>query len=72
MTVTEAVSYLRTKEKITLYDVDQSCWRSGAITKDYIPPIYLTWEVVSLLLDWCDIDTPVLELGIKPVAGKEE
>jgi hypothetical protein len=72
MTVADAIKYLRDTEKITLYDVDQSGWRTGATTKEYIPPVYLTWEVVGLRLDWCDFETPVLELDIKPPAGKEE
>ena len=71
MTVADVIKYLRDTEKITLFDVDQSGWRVGAITKDYIPPVYLTWEVVGLQLDWYDLDTPVLELDIKPAEGEE-
>lgn len=65
MTVQEAVKLLSYNEKITLYDADMNTWRTGVVTKDYIPPAYLDWEVVSLQLDM-DGSSPVLELDIKP------
>ena len=68
MTVRDAVRLLRIDEEITLYDVDIGAWRSGRITKEYIPPAYLDWEVVGLQTD-IHITTPVIELDIRP---KEE
>ena len=67
MTVADAIKYLRHTEKITLYDVDQSGCRTGAITKEYIPPAYLDWEMWGIQTD-LDGSTPVLELDIKKPA----
>lgn len=65
MTVLDAVRLLSADEEITLYDVNINAWRTGVISKDYIPPAYLDWEVVGLQTD-LDGSTPVLELDIKP------
>ena len=65
MTVRDAVKLLRTDEEIALYDVNMGAWRSGILTKEYIPPVYLDYEVVALQIDM-DGSIPVLEFDIKP------
>lgn len=65
MTVQEAVKFIRDEEEITLYDANINAWRTGVVTKEYIPPTYLAWKVVAIQTDM-DGSTPVLELSIKP------
>lgn len=65
MTVRDVIKLLHSSEELTLYDVSINSWRTGVLTKEYIPPVYLDWEVVGLMLDM-DGNNPVLELGIKP------
>ena len=65
MIVRDVIKLLRIDEEITLYDADINTWRTGRLTKEYVPPAYLDWEVVGLQTDM-HITTPVLELDIKP------
>lgn len=65
MTVQGATRLLRTDEEIALYDVDINAWRTGVVTKEYIPPVYLDWEVVALQTEM-DGSTPILEFDIRP------
>ena len=66
MTVRDIIKLLRTDEEITLYDVVNNTWRTGMITKEYIPTVYLDCEVIGLQTDtsMCG-STTVLELGIR-------
>jgi hypothetical protein len=66
MTVQDIIKLLHSSEEITLYDVDINGWRTGVITKDYIPPAYMDWEVTGLTTDM-DGSSPVLELGIRSI-----
>ena len=65
MIVRDVIKLLRIDEEITLYDADMNTWRTGRLTKEYLPPAYLDWEVVGIQIDM-HITTPVLELDIKP------
>mgnify|MGYP007037125995 CR=1 FL=1 len=67
MTVRDITKFLRTDEELTLYDVAINSWRTGVITKEYIPPAYLDWEMWGIQTD-LDGSTPVLELDIKKPA----
>ena len=66
MTVRDIVKLLRTDEEITLYDVANNTWRTGMITKEFIPATYIDWEVVGLQTDTNMYGSAtVLELDIK-------
>ena len=64
MKVSDITKLLRTDELLTLYDIEANGWRTGVITKEYIPPAYLDWEMWGLQTDATD-STPVIELDIK-------